>query len=117
MNKNYLKKIAKSMAQSGAVNKKVLDIVLSNLSRRDLINLSRYLKLYVSLNMVKVISGNNISQSVKREIIRKFPAKKIVFEIDKSIETGVKIELNDTVIDLSMKEYLNSTIERLKQSL
>lgn len=117
MNKNDLKKIAKFIVQSKTIDPKIATLLTTELPRQDLIFFTRYLEKLIQENTVRVISEVELPRSLKIDLEKGFSGKNVSFEIDSSLGAGIRITINDTVIDLSMKEYLNSTIERLKQNL
>lgn len=111
-----LKKLAKLTILDSGINPKVSDYVLDKLSRRDLIAYLRYLKTIVGKNTARVITEKALSDPVKRQIIKMFPEKDVLFETA-VIGDGIRIQINDTIIDLSLSGFINQTVKSLKNEL
>ena len=111
-----IKKLAKVTAYDAKVDARLIGFVLNKLGRRQLLAYLRYLKAIANRKTVRVVSEEPISESQKRNITRRFPDKEVIFE-QKPIGDGIKIQINDTIIDFSMHSYIDTTIERLKEEI
>ena len=114
MNKDLVKKLAKTLAAQNKIDGKTRKFILENLSRRELARFSRLLEKIVSENSVRVISSEPLGLSFKKQLGQKFADKNIYYELNKSVGTGIKLVVNDTIIDLSLQNFLDNAIERLK---
>ena len=117
MKSNDIKKLAKLTLEQNSTQKRVMDYVLSNLPRRQLVVYLRYLKMLIEENTVHIISKENISENLKKELTKRFAGKKVLFEEDKNIGDGIIAKINDTIIDLSLPSYVTEAIDELKQTL
>ncbi len=117
MNEQKLKKLAELIAKEGNAGTNAIDYVLKKLGRSDLIKFLSYLKAYSVKNAVYVKSDTEIPASFKAKIIDIFKDKRIVFSKDEQIKSGIKVTIEDTTIDLSVKNYLYQTIESLKETI
>ncbi|HVZ11948.1 MAG TPA: hypothetical protein VG965_02870 [Patescibacteria group bacterium] len=111
-----IKKLAKLTALKNEVPKELANYVLENLTRREQITYLRHLKTIINKRTVLITTSTPLSQNMKREIEKKFYGKDIIYEID-SIGDGIRIQINDTIIDLSMNSFINQTIDNIKESL
>jgi ATP synthase F1 delta subunit len=73
--------------------------------------------------VVKIWSGESLGENIKKEIAdilkERYAAQKIVFveNLDKKLLGGFKIEVNDEVIDLTIKNKIGKLQEYLTSSL
>lgn len=109
-----LKKLAKVTAQSAKLDPEVAQFVLNNLTRRQLLVYLRYLRSYVEKNTVRIIAEKSLSEAQKKEFVKKFAGKTVIFE-QENIGDGIRVQISDTIFDLSMSGFIDTTIERLKQ--
>jgi F0F1-type ATP synthase delta subunit len=115
MNKDQIKKLAKITIRNGELDEKVARKVLSLLSRKELIFYLETLKRLAYENSVRVISAQKLSEK-EREVIRsKFNTKSVYFERDETLGPGIKIVIDDSIIDLTIKGYINNALEQLKE--
>ncbi len=73
--------------------------------------------------VAKVSSGSNLDEKTKHELKHllavRYKAKEIelILNIDEKLLGGYKIEVNDEIIDLTMKNKINKLQEYLKKSV
>ncbi len=113
MNKAHIRKLARLTFGKGKIESKSAKFVIENFTRKDLATFSRILKKLISETTVRVISADILSPMFMQRIKKEFSDKKVYFEQDKTITTGIKIISNDTIIDLSVANFLTSAIEKL----
>lgn len=116
MNKNKIKKLAELVSSERGVNSKVSEFILNKLTRKELVFFLSYLKSYSVKNTVFVNTTDTLNADLKGKIEKIFTGKRIVYEKDLN-DSGIKVRIEDTVIDLTVKNYINSTIEKLKNTL
>ncbi len=109
-----IKKLAKLTAHGVNVDPDVASFVLGKLGRRELLAYLRHLKAINNRRTVRVLSQEPISEVQKRNIIKRFSDKEVLF-VQEKIGDGIKIQINDTIIDYSMHSYIDTTINRLKE--
>lgn len=117
MNDQKLRKLAELVAKEEQVKQNVIDYVLKKLGRKDLVKFLSYLKNYSVKNTVFVKSENEIPANYKAKILDIFKRKRVVFSKDNQVKSGIKVTIEDTTIDLSIKNYLDQTIESLKSNI
>lgn len=117
MKKNNLKKIARFIMISKSLDKKIAKTLISSCSRRELAYFVRYLQSLLAKEQIHVISQVTIPNSQKTNIKKLFPQKFVVFDTDPSASPGIKAIIDDTNFDFSIKEYVDSTFERLRENL
>ncbi|OGH16731.1 MAG: hypothetical protein A3C30_00105 [Candidatus Levybacteria bacterium RIFCSPHIGHO2_02_FULL_40_18] len=114
MNDEFIKKLAKITIRNGRIDKRIIKYVLSNLSRKELIVYLAALKKSVYENSVRVISSQKLSDKAKKSIRAKLKDRTVFFEQDKSLGAGLKIILDDSIIDLTFSGYITRVLEQLK---
>ena len=117
MNRQQLKKLADLTIALENVDEGVVKYVSEKLSRSDLKEYLLLLKKLVNNNTVYVKTDIDISRDVKKTISEMFPGKKMVFEKDTFSGGGVSIKTGDNIFNLSVKNYINQTVETLKEQL
>lgn len=117
MNRQQLKKLADLSITSENVNTNVAKYVLQKLSRDDLKEYLLLLKKLVNENTVYVKTDIDTTQDVKKTLSGMFPGKKLVFEKDHFSGGGIVVRTGDNIFNLSVKNYINQTVETLKEQL
>lgn len=109
-----IKKLAKlTISSNNQINKKVGKFALENLSRKEVIEYSMQVKKIVYDNSVRIISAEPLSGHIKVLLEKKFKGDNIFYENDEALGDGIKAITRDTIIDLSLKEYLDTTLNIL----
>ena len=114
MNKNLIKKLARRTVSGEYIDQKVVNFALSNFSRKELIEYATSLRKAIYKNSVRVISSEELSPNAQESIRSKFKDRVVFFEQDQSQSAGIKVIINDTVMDLSVDGYIKQTLEQLK---
>ncbi len=117
MTNDDLKKVAKVTSMTEFIDPKIMDFVLNDLSRRELMVYLRHLKTLINKNSVRIISSKGLLPATKKEITAKFKGKNVEFIVDETIGDGICAQIDDTIINLSTKSYIANTIEGLKNEL
>lgn len=117
MNRQQLKKLADLTIASENVDAGIIKYVSEKLSRSDLKEYLLLLKKLVNDNTVYVKTDIDISRDVKKTISEIFPGKKLIFEKDTLSGGGISIKTGDNIFNLSVKNYINQTVETLKEQL
>ena len=113
MNKEELVKIARAILKKDKIDKKLAAELIKNLKRQDLSMFQRVMQRLYNQKTVKVISQEPLSQALKKSLTARFADKEVVFE-NEEIGDGIKIINNDTIIDLTIENYVDNTIQSLK---
>ena len=106
MNKKVRKLVELSFA-NGKINDTVAKYVLKNLSKKELKEYIKILKHKIEANRVMVSSASSLSASEKTEMGKLFSDYSVEFKEDTQIGGGMKVAIGDTIIDLSVKNYIN----------
>lgn len=117
MNKAKIKQLAELISSEGVVNNKIKNYVLTKLSRKDLLLLSFYLKRINANKTVYVESRSNIDGKSKLKIKELFKNKRVIFKQNDDLDSGIKVTIDDTIIDLSIKNYISEAVNLLKRTL
>lgn len=117
MNNKQLRKLAQMTIQNGKVNNNVSKYVLSRLLKNELKQYLFYLKTVVSKNSIEVVSDTPLTAATKRQLVSVFPGKTINFTDNKKIGGGLFVRIDDTILDLSVKNYIKESISQLKNTL
>ena len=112
MRNQDLTKIARLIVKNKKIDNKLGREIIENLSRKDLAKFARILKTLVNKNRVTVISEKPLATTIKNTIISKYKDRDVVFE-QQEIGDGIKLVINDTIIDLSVESYINSATKAL----
>mgnify|MGYP001584407795 CR=1 FL=1 len=115
MNENLIKRLAKTTVRNGQINMRAAKYALSSLTRKELIVYLATIKRVVYENSVRVISPEALPIKIQQSIESKFKGRVIFFEQDKSLDSGIKIVIDDTIIDLTVNGYITSALEQLKR--
>lgn len=62
---------------------------------------------------IRVVSREELPATLKKEIEKKFSDKKVIFAKE-DIGPGIKIIMNDTIMDLTIEGFIDSTMQSLK---
>lgn len=116
MKKDNLKKIARFIAISKGLDKKIAKSLISYCSRRELAYFVRHLESLLAKEQIRVVSQETVPSPQKTNIKKLFPQKFVVFVTDPSASPGIKVIIGDTNFDFSVNEYVHSTFERLRET-
>lgn len=111
-----LRDLAFSIVKTQSVNKDQINSLIGSLSTDELRKLLNYLKLAHKSNLITVTIADD-DKNIKDYIARQFPDKKITYHVDDKIGGGVIVKIGDDVYDYSVKNYINTTINRLSEEL
>lgn len=114
MSDEEIKKIAKFTISEGKINQTVARFVLKRFSRKYLLKYLMYLKRMTFENSVRIVTSSEVSLTIKNELEHKFEGKNIFYEVDSTLGDGIKVKIGDTVIDFSLKNYLDNIVKGLK---
>lgn len=114
MTDEEIKKIAKLTIREGRVNETIAKFVMTRFSRKYLLKYLMYFRKITFENSVRIVCSEELSSVFKKEIERKFAGKSVFYEADKALGDGIKAIIGDTVIDLSLKNYLDNIVKVLK---
>lgn len=113
MNKKVRKLVELSFT-NGKINDKIAQYILKNLSKKELKEYVKILKYKVEANRVMISSASVLNSSEKVEMTKLFSDYSVEFKEDTQIGGGMKVTIGDTIIDLSVKNYIQTILTNLK---
>ena len=112
MKKNLIKKLAAASYTNNKLDNTKINKISKNLKREDLKVFIKDLKTIESKKTVTVTLPSDDSISlVKNNFTRLYPDKKIVFSIDPSLLSGIRVVDYDNEYELSLKGFLENSIK------
>jgi len=116
MTNEKLKKLAKLTVRLKVIDPKLSYFVLRKLPRKNLIFYLRYLKKLLDQDTVRILSATKLNAGLRRIIERKYREKNVIFVQDR-VGDGIKVVINDTIIDLTVKGFIDQTMHKLKSEI
>ncbi|OGH37772.1 MAG: hypothetical protein A2905_02950 [Candidatus Levybacteria bacterium RIFCSPLOWO2_01_FULL_36_10] len=117
MNKGIIKKLAQMTVENGQVNETVRNFVLKKLSKKDTKVYLLYLISHIRKNEVYVTIANDPDKNTHENISKLFKSKNIKFKIDPKIGAGLKVEYDDNIVSLNVRNLIERTISDIKDTL
>ena len=114
MSNDRIKKLARITIRNTMINPKVTKYVLFKLNRKELIIYLAAFKKVIYGNSLRVVSREELPTKTKQSIKSRFKDRVVFFEQDEDLSDGIKIIMDDSVIDLTFNGYINNTLEQLK---
>lgn len=115
MKRNIIKKLAEQGYGKSGINKDQVLKIAKALKRKDLKIFIKDLKNIEAKRTVRVTlpDQDGITQ-MRNYLVKVYPGKKILFNIDPTLLSGIKVEDFDNVYELSLKSFLNQAIINTK---
>lgn len=116
MNKKQIKKLVQASYTKDSLDEKKVMQIANALERSDLKEYIKALKKEEEKKKVIIavpFTTKNINYNKLQEL---FPNKKLVFETDPSLITGLKITSNDVIYEMNLKSNLETVIEQIENS-
>ena len=113
-NNKKLKKLAHLATETNHVPDDISEFVQKCLSKKELKEFLFYYKLALAEKRVYIFSPLPLSEMDMRALKDIYKDKEILSVIDKTLGGGLKIKENDMIVDFTFKNYINDTIEKLK---
>lgn len=111
MNKKVIKKLAEESYSKNTLDSGKITKITKNLKREDLKVYIRNLKdLEAKKTVVVTVPDENGVRDIKDHFSKLYPDKKLVFNIDSSLLSGIKVVDYDNVYELSLKSFLANSI-------
>lgn len=112
MKKNIIKKLAEESFNKNNLNEKIVMKVAKTLKREDL---KVYIKDLKNMDAKKTVTitiptSKGIGD-MKKYFDKMYPDKRIVFRVDESLLTGIKVVDYDNVYELSLKGLLEHSLK------
>ena len=107
MKKNVIKKLAEVSFKNDEVDQDKVKKIANLLKREDLKLYIKNLKIINDKRSVQVtIPGDEGFIEIKRYFTKLYPNKRVVFNIDPTLLTGVKVVDYDNIYELSLRGFL-----------
>lgn len=117
MNKQQIVKLVGLTFVHGEIDENVAIYVLQKLNKNELKIYSRYLKNEIEKNKVIITTSEKLSTEDTKKFKDFFPGKNVFFETDAALGGGIKVKTQNDIIDLSIKNYIDNTINSVKNDL
>ncbi len=116
MSTRDIKKLASFSFTKGELDESKVEKIAKKLSKSDLREYIKALKLINDKNTVKVWSSTKLDRNAQESIKKMFKGKKIQLLEDKELIAGVRIEDYDNIYELNLKDSLNSMVDYVKEN-
>ena len=117
MNNKQLRKLALMTLKNGKIDSGVAKYALSRLSKSELKQYLFYFKNVTAKNTIEIISDTTLSPTTKKQLAKIYYGKSLTFEENKKLGVGLFVRIDDTILDLSVKNYIEESVMQLKNSL
>lgn len=91
--------------------------ILDNMKPADKTAVYKALKRLLAQQTIYVSAGNNLLEPEKRLIEKMFSGKKMVFERNEKMGSGIIVKENDTIYDASLPGIIKSMFGSLRENL
>lgn len=111
MKRNIIKKLAEASFKKNEIDDKTVMKIAKVLKRTDLKVYIKDLKKMDAKNTVTVtVPSLKGATDMKKYFSKLYPEKKVVFKIDETLLTGIKVVDYDNVYELSLKGFLEHSL-------
>ena len=114
INNKKIKKLAQIESEKNAITKDISKFVIEYIEKKELKVFLNYYKSALDKKTVHIKSAEKISASKIKEFESIYKNKDIVFSVDEELGGGFILRENDSVVDFTVKDYINKTIDSLK---
>ncbi|MBI2443183.1 MAG: hypothetical protein HYV40_04740 [Candidatus Levybacteria bacterium] len=115
MKKKALKKIATASYNNGELDESFVNEVTSHLTRKELKDYIRALKLLEKKKRIYIDTSFSPSAMQEEMLREQFAGKDVVFQIDPDLLLGLRITDNDIVYDMNLKRTLDALEEYIER--
>ena len=109
-----IKKLATITASNKIIPADIEEYVLNFLTKQDLKMFMQSYKLELEKKRVYISTPTELSESELSLIKNMYKDKDIITSVEKDLGAGIKLRQNDTVIDFTVKSFINDTVDALK---
>ena len=114
ISRQKIKVIATFAAREKVVSKDIVELVLTKMEKQELKLFFFYYKSEIDKKTAYVTSALPLSDESIKQLQEQLKGKDLVFKSDETLGAGFILKEDDTVVDFSVKNYINETIEKLK---
>jgi len=113
MKKNVIKKLAEVSYTKNGLDRDKIAKITKKLKREDLRVYIKDLKTLEAKKTVTVTLPNDAGiNEIRAQFIKLYPEKRLIFSIDPSLLTGIKVIDYDNEYELSLRGFLESSIRQ-----
>lgn len=116
MNKKHIKKLVIHSYKKERLDSKIVQRIADLLSRSELKDYLNELKRYEKKRTVIVSLTDYPTELEQKKLGALFPHKKIVYNIDPSLLTGMRVMDDDVLLDINLKNTLDELVEHVTQT-
>lgn len=113
MQNKKIKKIASLLAAQTEIPQDVVIFLSKNLTKSELKLLGKHIRLETKKRTVTVSSSVELSELQKKAFIDMNKGFHVIFSTDKTFGAGIRVTKQDTVIDMSIKNYIIQMVQAL----
>jgi F0F1-type ATP synthase delta subunit len=110
-----IKELAKISYEDSDLSDKIVDKISSKLTRSDLKKYIREIKITEKKKNVIVTIPTLPNKEDQKKLQSLFPKKKIIYIIDPSLLIGLRVEDNDLISEISLRENFQELINHVTQ--
>jgi hypothetical protein len=112
MNKTDLKKLAEISYTKDNLDEKKVDMIANNLKKTDLkIYIKNLKNIELKKTVIITVPGEGGITEIKNYFYKLYPGRKLVFNTDESLISGIRVVDYDNVYELSLKNFLEKAIK------
>ena len=107
MTKKEYKELIGISFTKAELNSEVIERIANALTRSELKEYLRLLKLEISRRTVRVTNALPLNKEQQKELEALFSEKKVVYEMDKNLILGTRVLNGDLVYNMNLKQQLS----------
>ena len=112
MNKTNIKKMAIASYTNNELDKNKVEFVAKNVKKADLKVYIKNLKTIETKKTVRIyVPNENGILEIKNYFTKIYPGRKLVFDTDESLISGIRVIDYDNVYELSLKNFIEQAIK------
>ncbi len=115
MNKTFLKKLAIASYKNGELDQKTAFKIADRLSKKDLKQYIRIIKASEKAKNIYLTTALG-DKNTEKQLKYIFKDKNIIVNQDSSMMLGSRIEINDDIFEMNLKNTLENIIENIDQN-
>lgn len=111
-----VKKLTQISLENGKINSEVAEFVMTKFTKKNLKIYKKYLTKEISRQTV-VVKTANVDFDLEKKLKEHFAQKQIIIFEDNSLGAGMRIQQDDIIIDLTVKNMIHTTVKNVKAKL
>lgn len=114
--KKKLQKLVEESYKGGQLDEKTVEFIASKLTRHELKQYIRLLTQEENKKQVFVTSTSELDKSHKEKIQNLFPNKNVIYSVDSSMISGIKVVENDVEFEININRRFHDIIQFLSKN-